>query len=364
MDYTDAEPYWDSRDAVLSEGITYVAETQTLLWVDIYRAEVHKLEDVDDLGTHEVFYARGAGSVGAVFPIYSANSSRFCSGRSSGTPSGTPSGGLTRTQSANGCSRHCSSSSASIEEFFFAAKKGVARGSFRTGQWEYVALYESSGLDAARLARLRSNDGCVHGEHVYVGLIDDFDQPGPVSDDGCVVRVSLRNYDVEVVWPHIRIPNGLHWMADGDMLLTDSLQGCLWQVDARAGVPSGARRFIDVRPHCGDLQDMPEPDGSCTDAARALLFVAVWSAARVQVYSLADGSFVKDISLPPETPRVSSCVLVGSDLWVTTGSEWLGTQWAGTRPSRGGCIYRLRGVMPEGEPEFSSNKVVTVVQGH
>lgn len=327
MDYTDAEPYWEGDgNAVLSEGITYVAETRTLLWVDIFRAQVHKLERLDDLGSHEVFNAQGAGSVGAVFPIYSGG------------------------RSDDGASL--------IHDFFFAAKKGLARGSFRTGQWEYVALYERSGLDAVRLARLRSNDGCVHGEHVYVGLIDDFDQPGPVSDNGCVVRVSLRTYDVEVVWPNIRIPNGLHWMSDGELLLTDSLRGCLWRVDSRARGAAGARQFIDVRPHCGELQQPPEPDGSCTDAARRLLFVAVWSAARVQVYSLVDGSFVKDILLPPTTPRVSSCVLVGSDLWVTTGSEWLGTQWAGARRSSGGCIYRLRGVLPEGQPEFSANKLV------
>ena len=41
------KPYHHVAGAIHSEGITFVKETNTLLWVDIFKGEVHKVEDIE-----------------------------------------------------------------------------------------------------------------------------------------------------------------------------------------------------------------------------------------------------------------------------------------------------------------------------
>lgn len=317
-DYRTAEPYFTVPDAVLSEGISYVASARTLLWVDIYRAKVYRRNM--DTGATAVFHAAGAGSVGVVFPILEK-------------PGGTQ-----------------------VEEFLFAAKEGLAVGRFG-GSWEYIVKYSASGLDAKRLQRLRSNDGNVRGDDLYIGLIDNFDQ-GDATDEGAILKISLSTKHMEVFWPRIAVPNSIYWVGD-HMLVTDSMNSCIWRTTR--GYPE-REKFIDLwKYHAAGPEEVPEPDGSCLNSDGTLLFVSVWGQAKVQVFSTKDGTLVQEILLPVGTPRVSCCALVGADLYVTTGSEHLGTSDAG-QPSKGGCLYKLSDMIAEKE-EFSTRGVIYREEG-
>ncbi|CAR25574.1 hypothetical protein ZYGR_0A01390 [Zygosaccharomyces rouxii] len=316
QDYSKVEPFVAVPDAVLSEGIVYVSPARTLLWVDIYRAKVYRRRM--DTGVTDVFHADGSGSIGAVFPILKRSSS--------------------------------DGNDTQVEEFLFAAKEGIAHGQFG-GSWKYVVKYSESGLDSERLKRLRSNDGNVHGEDLYIGLINDFDQE--TTDEGVIFKINLVSKKIDVFWPRISIPNSLYWVGEY-MFVTDSMNSCIWRT--KHGFQE-REKFIDVTQYSTDPEgNLPEPDGSCLSSNGELLFVSIWGHSKVQVFSTKDGALLQEILLPEETPRVSCCAVVGSDLFVTTGSEHLGTSKVG-QPSKGGCLYRLSDVIPESD-EFSTRGII------
>lgn len=319
LDYSRAEPFIAVPDAVLSEGVLYVSPARTLMWVDIYRAKVYRRRL--DTGATDVFHAQGSGSVGAVFPILKRDS------KGSSSKDGTE-----------------------VEEFLFAAKEGIAHGRFG-GSWEYIVKYSESGLDSERLKRLRSNDGNVRDDDLYIGLINDFDQE--MTDEGVILKINLVSKKIDVFWPRITIPNSIYWVGEY-MFVTDSMNACIWRT--KKGFQE-REKFIDVSQYSTSPEgNIPEPDGSCLSANSELLFVSVWGHAKVQVFSTRDGTLLGEILLPKETPRVSCCALVGSDLFVTTGSEHLGTGKIG-QPSKGGCLYRLSNVILDSD-DFSTRGTI------
>lgn len=311
LDYSNVEPFIALPGAALSEGVLYVSPARTLLWVDIYLAKVYRRKI--DTGATEVFHAEGSGSIGAVFPILKPGATE-------------------------------------VEEFVFAAKEGLAHGRFG-GSWEFIVKYSESGLDGERLKRLRSNDGNVRGDDLYIGLIDDFDQEN--TDEGVILKINLVSKKVDVFWPRIAIPNSIYWVGEY-MFVTDSANGCIWRTTKGF---EEKEKFIDLK-EVNDTSEgnLPEPDGSCLSSNGELLYVSVWGYAKVQVFSTKNGSLVQEILLPEETPRASCCALVGSDLYVTTGSEYLGTSKIG-QPSKGGCLYRLSNVVSQGD-EFSTRGTI------
>lgn len=52
----DLKPYYHVPGAIHSEGITFVKETGTLLWVDIFKGEVHKVEDIEQPESSHSFF--------------------------------------------------------------------------------------------------------------------------------------------------------------------------------------------------------------------------------------------------------------------------------------------------------------------
>ncbi|QLG71827.1 hypothetical protein HG535_0C01760 [Zygotorulaspora mrakii] len=337
LDFSHLEPFYHVPDARLSEGITYVKETDTLLWVDIYRGLIHKLEDRNNIDVSydcitiaPETYSQTSNlrhpepsckeSVGVVFPVINGDAKQ-------------------------------------ITDVLFASKFGIGKTSFRDKTWEYILLYTSCPeISEERALRLRSNDGNVSpcGEYLLVGLMNDF--PYDVTDEGCIVRVSLNHpRKVEMFWERIKIPNAIHWSRNGDCTyVTDSLDFAIWKLDAKTGERT---RLIDVKKYNPDF-DSPEPDGSAINHVSSTLFVAVWSTAKIQEYSIESGRLIREFILPSSTPKVSCCVIVGPDLYVTTGNAKTPNGPETTVDSVGGSIFKIPNAVEISHNESSKNQLV------
>lgn len=343
VDFRNLKPYYHVPGATLSEGVTYINETKTLVWVDIYKAEVHKVEHMgypetshDYINIAQDDYRPDAAvkypypdkgqhvreSIGVVFPIVEKHQTDH------------------------------------IERVLFASKYGIAQGNFLTKEWEYLMLYKSCPeLSEERLSRLRSNDGNVSpcGKYLYIGLMNDF--PYPIKDEGCILRIDLSEKTVDMVWDHMKIPNSIHWSENGDtMYVTDSLAFTIWKVDVHTKEKA---KLIDVKHSNNQSFESPEPDGSSIDLRNNRLYVSVWSAGKIQEYSLADGRLLKEYLLPAKTPRISCCAIAGNDLYVTTANADIGGPKL-SNDKRGGCLYKLPNVVQVSSPsaliEFASSK--------
>lgn len=327
VDFTGLKPYYHVPDARLSEGITYINETKTLVWVDIAKAEVHKVEHIHNPETSHDYinigldnYKSGARikyphpeasqeSIGVVFPLVDEAHDN------------------------------------SIERVLFASKYGIGRASFVTKEWEYLVLYTAcADISDDRALRLRSNDGNVSpcGHYMYVGLMNDFDYP--LKDEGCIVRVHLHKKTVEMVWDRIKIPNAIHWNEKGDTsYVTDSLEFKIWSFKEET---RSKQTLIDIKRSNNQSFDSPEPDGSAIDLLNNRLYVCIFSASKIQEFSLTDGTLLKEYLLPPQTPNVTCCAIAGNDLYVTTGNQEVKKGPGASSDTRGGCLYRLSNVVP------------------
>ncbi|CCD22782.1 regucalcin NDAI_0A06280 [Naumovozyma dairenensis CBS 421] len=339
FDQSDLKPWFRSPDSRLAEGITYINETDTLYWIDILKGEIHRLkkltasggefkeENYNYLVLQDSNYVRDAKvknpgisldfneSVGVIFPDHSNDNI-----------------------------------------VLFGSRYGIGRCDLDIGTWEYILLYsESTEVDHDRVLRLRSNDGNISpcGKYIYIGLMNDF--PLELKDEGCVLKIDLNGKTAEerikVIWPRIKIPNAIHWNADGSLMyLTDSLSFTIWEYNESENTK---KKLIDIK-KSNNLDILsPEPDGSAVDISTGLLYTAVWSTRKVQVYQLKDGKLVQEILLPNNTPRISCCCIVGNDLFVTTGNMDTLEGEKVSNDTVGGCIYRVRNIIPNGA-KFSS----------
>ncbi|CCK72172.1 regucalcin KNAG_0J00900 [Huiozyma naganishii CBS 8797] len=329
IDCRDAVPLYHHPDARLTEGVTYIAETDTLYWVDIFKAEVHRVRDLQGDPAH----------------TFAEKHTVFTASRG------------TYSKDANAVPYPDSEMGESIGVVFpdhkdsnvvyFAAKFGIGRVDLSRDHWEYLVLYEwCPELTLDRVRKLRSNDGNVSpcGKYIFVGIMRDF--PYPVDDSGCILRVSLETRTLEIVWDHIRIANSLHWNSQEDrMYITDSLAFCLWECPYDTATATldrtAATKQIDIRANTPERFVSPEPDGSQLDPQTGLLYVCVWSTGSVQVYDTRNGKFLARILLPENTMRASCCCLVGDKLYVTTANEDIDNPTAATADPHGGCLYLL-----------------------
>ncbi|EJS44826.1 YBR053C [Saccharomyces arboricola H-6] len=339
----DLKPYYRVPGAIHSEGISFVKETGTLLWVDIFKGQVHKVEDIEHPeSSHSSFsitranYGKNSSvgyppnpdnlkeSMGCIFPIF------------------------------NGASQH------EIKQVLFGSKFGIGRLDFTTGEWEYVILYSNCpDLSTDRAYKLRSNDGNVSpdGKYIYVGLMSDF--PFELEPIGCLLRVDLLAQEVELVWNCLLIPNAIHWDESDQktVYVTDSLNFTIWKCPG--GDLLKREELIDVKNSNNQSFESPEPDGSAIWFSKGThsgyLFIAVWSTCKVQMFDLAHGKLLKEFILPKSTPRVSCCCFVGKDLFVTTANAEINDAIRRNTDKNGGCIYRIPNAL-DGDVPLESTK--------
>ncbi|GEQ71465.1 hypothetical protein JCM33374_g5149 [Metschnikowia sp. JCM 33374] len=175
--YANAQILLPTYRGRLLEGITYNAANNSLLWVDIISAEVHRvsLEDDSKLAeTHETLkFAQPGESVGAVLLTKDPDTVLVC------------------------------------------AKYGVARANFATQEFSYLLKYPLSPESASKL---RSNDGIIDPwGNLWIGLMNDFPTvkaQGKVEPDGLLYRISATDLSVKVMVEDALIPNGLAFSKD------------------------------------------------------------------------------------------------------------------------------------------------------
>ena len=207
----DQEPYYFDKTSRLSEGITYVAMSKTLFWVDIFNALIHKITNLDDVSTHSSWHASADNYMGT-YPYDNTYAERI--------------GVVFPVDKAEG-----------VDEVYFGAKYGLAKMSYATQTWEYVIPYSDCGLQR-NWADLRSNDGNVSPEgDVYVGFMHDFHaQENREDPQGALVKMNIPDRTCEVVIDHVLIPNALNWNSELDhVYFTDSLNFIIWKIPYHNG---------------------------------------------------------------------------------------------------------------------------------
>lgn len=312
------EPYYFEKSAKLSEGVTFMALSKTLFWVDIINALIHRVTDINDLSTHTSWQANFNNydgeypfereydeSIGVVFPI--------------DKPDG-------------------------VDEIYFGAKYGLAKMKYSTGKWKYVIEYHSCGLER-NWKDLRSNDGNVSPDgEIFIGIMHDFHSDADVNEPkGALLKLSIPNKTCTVVLDKVAIPNAINWTAENDFAyFTDSLKHIIWKIPYQNGnlVPDQKQVFIDFKRTNPSFQS-PEPDGSFIDPPTNYLITAVWSTNTVQRYDTSGKLVYKWFF--PSTARISCCALADGDMFVTTANENISRN-STPNGDLGGAIWRVPNV--------------------
>ncbi len=147
---------------------------------------------------------------------------------------------------------------------------------------------------------------------------------------------------VDVVLANVTMSNGLDWSPDArTFYFVDTSTGGVdaFDHDAATGALTNRRRLVDVDPGDG------LPDGLTVDA-EGFLWLALWGGAVVRRYSpVAELDTV--VELP--VSQVTSCAFGGPDLdelYVTSAAEGLGSGEARRREPHAGAILRIRPGVP------------------
>ncbi|CCF57048.1 hypothetical protein KAFR_0C00530 [Kazachstania africana CBS 2517] len=341
IDQTELKPYYHHAGATLSEGITYVEETDTLYWIDIYKAEIHRVTDVERPESSHCYMSISR-------ETYDDANANISYPEIEGYQESVGTMFMTKeTVEGDG------------NVLLFASKWGIGRCDLSTKKWEYVKLYSDCKelKEGERFKRLRSNDGNVtpDGKYLYVGLMNDFKYD--VSEDGCIVKISLVEDSIEIVWNAILIPNSINWYKN-DVYITDSLKHRIWRCEYDYENDTiGEKReiLIHIKEQNNQQYESPEPDGSVIDSVHGILYQCVWSTSKVQVYDLTkDGLLMDEIVLPNATSRISCCSIAKNDLFVTCGNLEISDEEYKATDRSGGCIYRIRNILTE-TPRNSRN---------
>lgn len=311
-DYSDVKRFYHVPGARLTEGVTYDARVDRLLWVDIYLAEIHvinKVSEPDYANRHQSIVIKGSSNREAIGVVF-----------------------LTEDP----------------DVVLFGGRNGIGKWVIGSDKWEYVVLYEAcKELTAERLERLRSNDGNVtfDGEYIFIGLMDEWAYDLTI-DDGCIVKINVKKGTVELAWDKIAIANAIHWDKNQNFIfITDSSSHCIWRAPYNKETytidKSKKELWIEFKQFNQDFAS-PEPDGSDLDIENNLLYVAVWSTHRIQVFDLSKpNKLVQEFAIPVETSRTSCCCLAGKDLFITTGNDEINEN---PLSGPGGVMYRLKNV--------------------
>lgn len=271
------EPKYRGR---LLEGITYNPSNDTLLWVDIILAEVHRVFLSSPERTHQVLRFENEGeSIGAI--------------------------GLTSNDNI----------------LIVCGKFGIAKASFATGKIDYFLKYEH---DEKQHSRLRSNDAMIDPwGNLWVGVMTDFPviaKEGKPSPEGRLYHVNCHDLTMSIMEDYSFIPNGLAFSNDGKRFFwTDSLTDTIWEYDYDfiANKLLNKRKFIDFK-KIPSVQDKGcVPDGLVMTIDNEI-YSAVFNSGKVLHFDTS-GECIEAYKLPAKKP---TCATIGGKnfdlLFVTT----------------------------------------------
>ncbi|SCU91701.1 LAFA_0F05292g1_1 [Lachancea sp. 'fantastica'] len=328
-----SKPYIHDYGARLSEGITYLRESQTLFWVDIFLSEIHFVTDINDpKASHKVIKINASNYTG-VYPYSTKLPERV--------------GAVFPVDSPTG-----------VKEVFFAGKYGIGHLWLESSQWSYQVLFSSSkNVSDKDWERLRSNDGNVapNGD-IYIGVMNDFHIGVDTQKEaeGCLFRVNLKHKSIELVLDHLHIPNSINWNQTTDTLyLNDTMAFKVWQMPYVNGTPQPEEKkvFIDFTPINKDVE-LPQPDGSVVDPRDGFSYCCVFSSHKLQVFD-PKGQLQRELVFP-QTPNMTCCCIgPGGDVFVTTAS--LDVEH-GKSVGPSGALYRVSGACFAGKDNVPSSK--------
>ncbi|MGI8700180.1 MAG: SMP-30/gluconolactonase/LRE family protein [Nocardioidaceae bacterium] len=179
----------------------------------------------------------------------------------------------------------------------------------------------------------RMNDGkCDRAGGFWAGTMAVDETPNA----GAVYRLDTE-LQVRQVMSNATMPNGLDWsLDDRTQYYVDSLDGGIdmFDYDPERALPTNRRRLVDVSPVNG------VPDGLTIDA-EGFIWVALWGGSALHRYA-PDGRLDTVVEFP--VTQVTSCTFGGSDLdelYVTTAAEGLEGEDLRCQPLAGG-VFRFR----------------------
>jgi sugar lactone lactonase YvrE len=279
-----------SRRNILAEGPVWVAETSTILWIDVEAGSVFEGRLAGDR-VEESWKLDFGGRVGAAVP-------------------GIDGSVLVAT----------------ADRLVVVAPGGGER---RDGP---VIVPEGKGS--------RTNDGaCDPGGNFLVGTLALDDRRGNESLYRVEVDGSLTTIDSD-----LSLSNGLGWSPDGSLFYsTDTTPGIIWVRDYDSATGAIGPRQLHLRIEDGS------PDGLCVDS-RGNLWVAIWGAGAVRCFA-PSGELVATVTVP--APHPSSVAFVGEaldTLLITTASRDLSESELARYPDAGRLF--LASVDAVGTPTF------------
>ncbi len=179
----------------------------------------------------------------------------------------------------------------------------------------------------------RMNDGkCDPAGRFWAGTMAIDETPHA----GALYRLDT-DLQVRKVVPNATMPNGLDWSLDENTVYyVDSLEAGIdvFDYDPESTALINRRRLVDIPPTEG------MPDGLTVDA-EGFVWVALWGGSALHRYT-PDGRLDTVVKLP--VTQVTSCTFGGADLdelYVTTAAEGLAGESLRRQPLAGG-VFRFR----------------------
>lgn len=332
----DGNPFFQVSDARLSESVTYMSKAQALLWVDIYKAQIHRITDFKSPTTSYSMVHIDKSNYDGLYPIDTSLPERV--------------GVIFPIDNESG-----------IEKVLFGGKYGIGLFDYVRNKWNYLILYSQSGL-CVNWDKMRSNDGNIsrNGE-IFIGLMHDFQfsiNPKQLGE-GILFKINLKKNLIKPIWSNFHISNGIFWFGN-NIYITDSMNFVNWKFelnDEDDPIVSTKTPFINFKPINSEFAS-PEPDGNYLDTITQTLYTAVWSTHKIQVFSIPDGKLIKQLIITEASRITSCCVGYEGNLFVTTASKDIIN---GTNGDKGGSIYQIHHSLLNGfQKNIGSSKLSPV----
>lgn len=321
-----ATPVFQYKGARLPEGITYDHRNNSLLWVDIRRGEVHRVELPR---TKAVEYTEA--------DLNTIDNSHEVIKYKESDPSFLPSvGAIALTETP--------------DIVIAAATQGIAQMNLKTSEFEYK--YKFDFLPPGKEREFRSNDSsATPAGNLYIGVMSNFN--AKEQHKGYLVKFDTRTKKFTILLDGVGISNGMAWSSDLKKFFhidSSSYKVSVFDYDQDTDTISNKRVFFDSLAHFPKLYEM---DGMTIDLEDNL-YIAVWMGG--QVFKLnQQGEIVQTFTFPAKR---TDCPIFGGvnmdELFVTTADLNLDDEdtLASVEGDFGGAIFRTKVQGLRGMPKF------------
>lgn len=189
-----------------------------------------------------------------------------------------------------------------------ASISGIGSVNIHTGGYQEVIRF---GLEV-RPNTHRTNDGCILSDGRY--LVGTMHKTDPGRNYGSVLLVNSDG-SFSQLCSDIHIPNTFVEMANGDVLVTDSLTGAIFRYKFRED-PKSCGRSLWHQARTGI-----SPDGGCR-LSKNRIAIAMWDGASIGFFE-NDGVKIAEIGVPAKRPTNTKYCKERKALWVTSAIDGL-----------------------------------------